>query len=104
MKKIEVFDPPVCCASGACGPKVDKKIVDFSANLGWLRDQGVDVQRYNPTQQYAAFVGNPKVVQMVNDVGSQCLPIIVVDGVVVSHGRYPSRDELASLAVVNAGD
>ena len=27
--KLEVFDPPMCCSSGVCGPKVDKKLVQF---------------------------------------------------------------------------
>jgi len=23
--KLEVFDPPMCCSSGVCGPNVDKR-------------------------------------------------------------------------------
>lgn len=95
--KVEVFDPPMCCSSGVCGPKVDKKLVEFGASLAWLRSHDVDVQRYNPTQQYDAFVGNAKVVQTVNDKGSSCLPLILVDGELVSQGGYPSRTELAAL-------
>jgi hypothetical protein len=98
VKKIEIFDPPMCCSSGVCGPKVDKTLVDFSAALAWLRAQGVEVQRYNPTQQYEAFAGNAAVVQMVNDNGPGCLPLILVDGKVVRDGGYPTKEELAVLA------
>jgi len=96
--KMEVFDQPMCCSSGVCGPKVDKKLVEFSAALAWLREQGVEVQRYNPTQQYAAFVSNAKVVQTINEKGTGCLPLILVDGEVISQGSYPGKDKLAVLA------
>ena len=98
MPTLEVFDPPMCCSSGVCGPKVDKKLVQFSAALEWLRARGVEVRRYNPTQQYDAFVGNAAVTQAINEQGSGCLPLILVDGEVVSHGGYPDKKELAVLA------
>ena len=101
--KMEVFDQPMCCSSGVCGPKVDKKLVEFAAALAGLRAQGVEVQRYNPTQQYEAFVAHAKVVQIVNDQGTGCLPLILVDGELVCQGRYPGKDELAALAGLGNG-
>jgi len=100
MKKIEVYDPPMCCSSGVCGPNVDKKLVEFSAALEWLRGKGADVTRFNPAQQYDAFVANAKVVQAVNEKGTGCLPLILVEGEIVSHGIYPSKDQLAILVGV----
>jgi len=97
-KLVEVFDPPMCCSSGVCGPKVDKRLVQFSAMLEWLRGQGVQVERYNPSQQYEAFVGNATVVNTINTHGTECLPLILVDGQVVSYGGYPSKEEVAVMA------
>ena len=97
MQRLEVFDPPMCCSSGACGPKVDKRLVTFSAALEWLQSRGVEVLRYNPTQQYDAFVSNPAVVKTVNQRGSACLPMILIDGEIVSMGGYPNREELAGM-------
>jgi arsenite methyltransferase len=97
---IEVFDPPMCCSSGVCGPKVDKRLVQFSAALEWLRGQGVQVERYNPTQQYEAFVNNTTVVDTINAQGTECLPLILVDGQIVSYGGYPSQEELGVMAGV----
>jgi hypothetical protein len=99
--KMEVFDQPMCCSSGVCGPKVDKKLIEFSAALAWLREQGLDVQRYNPAQQYEAFVANVKVVQTINEQGTGCLPLILVEGEIVSRGSYPGKDELAKLIGLN---
>ena len=28
--KMEIFDQPMCCSSGVCGPKVDKKLVEIN--------------------------------------------------------------------------
>ena len=99
--KLEVFDPPMCCSSGVCGPKVDKKLVMFSAALEWLRSRGVAVRRYNPTQEYAAFASNAAVVQAINERGTECLPLILVDGGIVSMGGYPARNELAVLVGID---
>jgi len=95
--KLEVFDPPMCCSSGVCGPNVDTKLVQFSAALEWLRNQGVQVERYNPSHQYEAFAGNATVVKAVNDHGTSCLPLILLNGEMVSHNSYPSREELATI-------
>jgi hypothetical protein len=97
-KLVQVFDPPMCCSSGVCGPNVDMKLVRFSAALEWLRGQGVQVERYNPSQQYDAFVGNATVVSTINTQGIECLPLILVDGEIVSYGGYPSQEDLAAMA------
>lgn len=97
-KLVQVFDPPMCCSSGVCGPKVDTKLVQFGAALQWLREQGVQVERYNPSQQYDAFVGNATVVNTVNTQGLECLPLILADGEIVSYGSYPGKEDLAVMA------
>jgi arsenite methyltransferase len=100
---VQIFDPPMCCSSGVCGPKVDKKLVQFNATLEWLRRQGVQVERYNPSQQYEAFAGNATVVRTINAQGTECLPLILVDGVIASYGNYPSREDLAVMAGLEGG-
>jgi hypothetical protein len=104
MKKLDVFDPPMCCASGVCGLQVDKKLVRFAAAIEWLRSQGIQVERYNPAQQYDAFVSHPAVVKTINERGTQCLPLILADGEIVSLGSYPERAELAAWAGLAGGD
>jgi hypothetical protein len=96
--KLEVFDPPMCCFSGVCGPNVDPKLVQFSAALDWLGSQGVHVERYNPSHQYDAFAGNPTVVRAITEDGLTCLPLILANGSIISRGEYPSREALAAMA------
>jgi len=59
MQKIQVFDPPMCCSTGVCGLEVDPALVRFAADLEWLKESGVDVERFNLSQEPAAFVGKP---------------------------------------------
>jgi len=95
---VQVFDPPMCCASGVCGPAVDPELVRVAADLEWLRSNGVEVVRYNLSQQPAAFVSTPVVKAALSRAGNACLPLTVTDGTVVCEGRYPSREMLARLA------
>ena len=52
---IRVFDPAMCCSTGVCGPSVDPELARFAADLDWLKKQGVTVERFNLSQQPAAF-------------------------------------------------
>jgi hypothetical protein len=97
MKKLDVYDPPMCCSSGVCGPAVDPKLVHFRAALKDVEARGVQVTRYNPSQQQAAFAANPLVTRTVEREGLGCLPLIVVDGAIVSRGEYPDGATLLAL-------
>jgi arsenite methyltransferase len=98
MKTIQVFDKPMCCSTGVCGPRVDPVLPRFAADLAWLKSQGHQVERFNLAQQPAAFVQNHEVQQLLAKLGTDCLPLITVDGRIVSQREYPSRDTLAKWA------
>ena len=100
MKKIQVFDPAMCCSSGVCGPSVDPLLSRFSADLNWLSSQKVSVTRYNLSQEPKAFATNTLVSSALKKDGPECLPIILVDGKIVSKKKYPSRSQLAAWAGV----
>jgi hypothetical protein len=99
MTTIEVFDPPMCCSTGVCGPSVDPALATFAADLGWTADQGVRVERHNLSQEPAAFADSDLVRGLLGERGDGALPAIVVDGMLRSWGRYPSRAELATWAL-----
>jgi len=102
MTAVRVFDPAMCCSTGICGPSVDPALVRFSADLDWLKSQGVSVERFNLSQQPAAFAEDAAVKTALESKGEAGLPLVKVDGEVKSSGTYPSRDELASWAGVGA--
>ena len=94
MKKLEVFDPAMCCSTGVCGVDVDPVLAQFAADLKWVEAHGVTVSRYNLGQEPQAFAANAAVVKEM-EVGMERLPILVIDGHIVSTGMYPSRQQLA---------
>lgn len=98
MARLQVFDPPMCCSTGVCGPSVDAPLAKFAADLAWLRSQGATVERFNLAQQPQAFAGNELVRGELTKHGNGCLPLVVVDGTTVSRGTYPNRDQLAAWA------
>ncbi|HEX2863917.1 MAG TPA: arsenite efflux transporter metallochaperone ArsD [Deinococcales bacterium] len=102
MKKIEVYDPPMCCGTGVCGADVDQDLVAFAADVDWANRQGAGVKRFNLSQQAQAFVENPVVLAILRRSGQEALPLVLVDGDVALAGRYPRRAELARWLGVGA--
>jgi Arsenical resistance operon protein ArsD len=103
MTQIEVFDPPMCCSSGVCGPDVDPRLAAFAADVDWLTAQGVTVVRHNLGQDPQPFVTNARVLDLMQREGDKGLPVVLVNGEVLGHGAYPRREELARAAGLVAG-
>jgi len=101
MPKLQVFDPAMCCSTGVCGPEVDPALVRFAADLEWLKESGVVVERFNLSQEPAAFVGNATVASAMRG-RDDALPIVLLDGKIVAQGAYPGREALAALVGVAA--
>ena len=95
MKTIQIYDKPMCCSTGICGPAVDPVLPRFAADLDWLKSQGHSVERYNLSQQPMAFVQNAEVQQILTREGTESLPLILIDGQIVSRSTYPTRDVLS---------
>jgi arsenite methyltransferase len=94
MPTIEVFDPPMCCSTGVCGPEADDALVAFSGVLRWLERHGVTVERHNPASNPEAFMDTTAVYDALMEEGQDVLPLVLVDGAVAFKGDYPSREEL----------
>ena len=94
MKKLEVFDPAMCCSTGVCGVEVDPVLAQFAADLKWVAEHGIIVERHNLGQEPQAFAANLAVVKEM-EAGMDRLPILAVDGHIITTGMYPSRQQLA---------
>ncbi len=101
--RLEVFDPAMCCSTGVCGPQVDPALVRFAADVRWIEEQGAEVRRFNLAQNPAAFVENEVVSSVLTKQGEAALPVVLVNGIIASTGRYPDRRNLASLLGVTLG-
>jgi hypothetical protein len=93
---VDIYDPAQCCATGACSPDADDELAQFASSLEWLKERGISVSRYNLGHQPGAFAQNALVKGTLQSDGVGCLPLVLADGVIVSQGRYPTRDELTT--------
>lgn len=93
---VQVFDPAMCCPTGLCGPGVDPALIQVARDLRWLTAKGVQVERFGLSQEPQAFVANTRVSGLMQAFGDAGLPAVLVNGSVVAHGRYPTRDELVT--------
>ena len=96
MKKLEIYDPALCCSTGVCGPSPDTQLTVFASVLGTLKGR-VEVNRYNLSQQPGAFASNAVVNQVLREEGPDALPVILIDGKLVLKGIYPTADQLSHL-------
>lgn len=91
---VELFDPPMCCPTGLCGPTLDQTLLDVNEMILALQAEGVHVERYQMTGNPNAFLSNADVMRLVRERQMAALPITVVRGEVVKVGAYPTLTEV----------
>jgi len=94
---IEIFDPPMCCPGGVCGPAIDPALLDVSEAILKVKKEfnsQVRIERYLLTQQATKFMQNPEVLKLLHSQGTSALPVTAVNGKVVKQKAYPSYDDL----------
>ncbi len=87
---VEIFDPPLCCPTGMCGPTVDPVLLDVNEMIVTLQSEGIPVARYQMASQAQAFVKNPEVFRLIREKQLAALPITVVRGQILLVGAYPT--------------
>jgi hypothetical protein len=92
--RIDIYDPPMCCSSGLCGPVLDPILVAVNDAVLALTKQGVAVTRYNPVQQLKEVMANQEVAKAIHRQGKKALPMVFVNGRLLKSGAYPSYEEL----------
>jgi len=91
---VELFDPPMCCPTGLCGPTLDQTLLDVNEMIMSLQRENLRVERYQMSSNPNAFLGNAEVMKLVREKQMEALPIIVVRGKVIKVGAYPTADEV----------
>jgi len=97
MKKIEIYEP-VGCASGSCSPQIEMELHRIERIVKDLREKGVTVSRFNIMDDGPAFLASEAVKEVLVAEGTDCLPLVLVDGKIESKIEYPSDLELAKWA------
>ena len=94
INSIELFDPPMCCPTGLCGPTLDQALLDVSDMILALQTEGWPVERYQMTSHPHKFINNPEIMRLVREKQMAALPITTVNGQVIKVGAYPTLTEI----------
>ena len=97
MSKVKIYEPAMCCETGVCGVDADAVLITFTADIEWLKKQGVSVERFNLAQEPAAFISDTKIKAEINEKGETCLPLLMFEDRIISRGCYPDRSQLTAL-------
>lgn len=91
---VEIYDPPMCCPTGLCGPTLDQTLLSVNEMVMGLQAEGLDIQRYQLTSHPHMFLNNADVMRLVREKQMSALPITLVLGRVLKVGAYPSVGEI----------
>jgi hypothetical protein len=82
---------------GVCGVVPDRVSEALEQNLDWLETSGFLVERFDAYRQPEATARFPTVTEFLAGRGERGLPLILLDGVIVSSGVHPTRTQLARI-------
>ncbi len=103
MKKMEIYEPAMCCSTGICGVSVDPELLRISTVLDKLRKNGCKIRRYNLSGSPMKFIDNERVNNFIQVNGAEGLPIVLVEGKIALEGPYPSNEEFEELLELPKG-
>lgn len=95
MKKLEIYDPAMCCSTGVCGPSIDPNLLRMSSVLNIIKKNDIIVERYNLSQDPQPYLKNKEVNNLMTTQGVQILPITIVNSTIMKTSEYPSNEELS---------
>ncbi len=97
MKKVNIYEPAMCCSTGLCGVSIDPELLRISTTIDRLKKQDFIVERFNLTSAPTEFMKNTVVNDYINEKGVEELPITIVDGEIFKIGKYPTNEEFADI-------
>ncbi|OEF96637.1 hypothetical protein BHF68_07325 [Desulfuribacillus alkaliarsenatis] len=87
----------MCCSNGICGPSVDEKLIRIQELILDLQKNyadEVEVKRYMISAQPMEFMSNPVVAEILQNEGPDKLPVVTVDGELLTKQIYPTKEQI----------
>jgi hypothetical protein len=94
MRKMEIFDPAMCCATGVCGPSIDPELMRIATVINSLKEKGIIIKRHGLANEPQDFITNKVISDLLQKEGAEVLPVTLVDGVVAKIKAYPTNEEI----------
>ena len=97
-KELIIYEGVTCCSSGVCGPEPDKKLIDFNNALRKLKnDEELNVVRASLSHDLSMFLDNKEIFQIVKENGPSVLPIVTLNGKIMSKRNYLTYEEIKQM-------
>lgn len=98
-KELIIFEGPMCCSTGICGPSPDKELIDINEALKKLAEEykSLKITRASMSFNPQLFLQTIEIKELVKANGPKILPITMIDGKIVKKEKYPGYAELKSL-------
>lgn len=93
MNKIEIYEPAMCCSTGLCGVNVNKELLRVATTINALQKKGASIERFNLSSAPKAFISNKTMNEHINKMGTNSLPVTIVNGKIVKTKEYPTNEE-----------
>ena len=104
--KIAIFEGPMCCPGGLCGPAPDPTLIEAQNAMREIQKEfkdSVEVARVNIVTDFKGFLDNWDVSQKITKEGLSVLPITKINDRVIAERGYPTletlRNELERLLI-----
>ena len=105
MPTIEVFETSrKPTAASAANPIALYARQQFEAGLQWLESRGARIERHAISLEGPLTIDNGTVKTAIELQGEDSLPIVVLDGTIISMGGHPTRSEILVCAGYSASD
>lgn len=89
---VRIVPPPII---GVTGVVPDRAFAAFEESLDWLEATGTVVERIDPSRTPEALLQHTEARARLEADGTSCLPLVLVNGTIVSAGHALTRTELA---------
>lgn len=96
MKRIDIFDPAMCCSTGVCGPSIDPELMRVATVISSLKNKGIIIKRHGLSNEPQDFISNKVISDLLQKEGAEILPVTLVDGVVAKTKQYPTNEEIGA--------
>ncbi len=96
MKKVEIFDPAMCCSTGVCGPSIDPELMRITTVINALKEKGIVIKRHGLSNEPQDFITNKVISDLLQKEGADILPVTLVDNEVVKTKEYPTNEDLST--------
>ncbi|MHB1665354.1 MAG: arsenite efflux transporter metallochaperone ArsD [bacterium] len=94
---LEIYDPALCCSTGVCGPRPDIKLIKINDILNKLKNDfgdRIEIKRHSISNEPKEFLSNNAVSSIIQKEGKASLPVCILNGELLTQGRYPEEGEL----------